>query len=69
MSYSNPLHHAPDSVRPLTPATAGLLRQRQTLARQNDELRAALRWALEQIEDDLDLDHRAALRAAWRLVE
>ena len=25
----------------------------------------ALRWALEQIEDDLDPDHQAALAAAW----
>jgi hypothetical protein len=25
----------------------------------------ALRWALEQIEDDLDPDHQAALAEAW----
>lgn len=29
----------------------------------------ALRWALEQIEDDLDPDHQAALAAAWDTVE
>ena len=28
------------------------------------ELLAALRWALDQIEDDLDFDHQAALEAA-----
>lgn len=29
-----------------------------------DAMREALRWALDQIEDDLDLDHQAALSAA-----
>lgn len=46
MSYSNPMHHADDAraparpvdLLPLTPATAGLLRQRETLMRQVDEL-------------------------------
>jgi hypothetical protein len=33
------------------------------------ELRAALAWALEQIEDDLDPDHQAALAGAWELLE
>ena len=28
------------------------------------ELADALEWALEQVEDDLDLDHRAAVEAA-----
>lgn len=28
------------------------------------ELLDALRWALDQIDDDLDLDHRAAMNAA-----
>lgn len=28
------------------------------------ELLVALRWALDQIEDDLDFDHQAALEAA-----
>lgn len=28
------------------------------------ELADALEWALNQVEDDLDLDHRAALEAA-----
>lgn len=29
------------------------------------ELADALRWALQQIEDDLDPDHQAAMAAAW----
>ena len=29
-----------------------------------DAMREALTWALDQIEDDLDLDHQAALSAA-----
>ena len=33
------------------------------------ELLDALRWALDQIEDDLDPDHQAALSAAQDLVE
>lgn len=32
------------------------------------ELSAALRWALDQIEDDLDLDHQAALAHARALI-
>ena len=28
------------------------------------ELLAALQWAIDQVEDDLDLDHQAALKAA-----
>jgi len=34
-----------------------------------ERLEAALRWALEQIEDDLDLDHQAALADAWSILE
>ncbi len=34
-----------------------------------EHLEAALRWALEQVEDDLDLDHQAALADAWSLLE
>lgn len=30
------------------------------------ELADALEWALNQVEDDLDLDHRAALEAAHK---
>lgn len=33
------------------------------------ELRAALAWALDQIEDDLDPDHQAALAHARSLLE
>lgn len=34
-----------------------------------ERLETALRWALEQVEDDLDLDHQAALEDAWALLE
>jgi hypothetical protein len=34
-----------------------------------EHLETALRWALEQVEDDLDLDHQAALADAWELLE
>ena len=34
-----------------------------------ERLETALRWALEQIEDDLCPDHQAALADAWSLVE
>jgi hypothetical protein len=34
-----------------------------------ERLETALRWALEQVEDDLDLDHQAALADAWELLE
>jgi hypothetical protein len=34
-----------------------------------ERLETALRWALEQIEDDLDPDHQAALVDAWDLLE
>jgi hypothetical protein len=32
--------------------------------RQRNQVVDALRWALDQIDDDLDLDHRAALESA-----
>ena len=34
-----------------------------------ERLEAALRWALEQVEDDLCPDHQAALADAWSLLE
>ena len=34
-----------------------------------ERLEAALRWALEQIDDDLDPDHQDALVDAWDLLE
>lgn len=34
-----------------------------------ERLETALRWALEQIEDDLCPDHQAALADAWELLE
>lgn len=33
------------------------------------ELRGALAWALDQIEDSLDLDHQAALAGARKLLK
>ena len=33
------------------------------------ELLAALAWALDQIEDDIDPDHQAALNAARAMVD
>lgn len=33
------------------------------------DLKAALAWALDQIEDDLDPDHQAALAGARKLLE
>ncbi len=34
-----------------------------------ERLETALRWALEQIDDDLCPDHQAALADAWSLLE
>jgi hypothetical protein len=34
-----------------------------------EHLEAALRWALEQVEDDLCPDHQAAMADAWSLLE
>lgn len=34
-----------------------------------ERLETALRWALEQVEDDLCPDHQAALADAWSLLE
>jgi hypothetical protein len=34
-----------------------------------ERLETALRWALEQIEDDLCPDHQAAMADAWSLLE
>ena len=45
-------------------------RRKRALTRAHVEsLEDALRWALEQIEDDLCLDHQAALADAWSLLE
>jgi hypothetical protein len=63
-----------DPDRPLSPEE---LADERWEARRNrvrtrahiEHLEAALRWALEQIEDDLDLDHQAALEDAWSLLE
>jgi len=44
-------------------------RERELTRPHVDELKAALRWALDQVEDDLDLDHKAALAGAWALLE
>jgi hypothetical protein len=40
-----------------------------TDTQRTDEWHAALRWALEQIDDDLDPDHQDALVDAWDLLE
>ncbi len=34
-----------------------------------ERLEDALRWALEQVEDDLCPDHQAAMADAWSLLE
>ena len=34
-----------------------------------DELRTALKWALDQIEDDLDLDHQEVIERARQLLK
>ncbi len=63
-----------DPDKPLTPSEladeAWERRRKRVLTRAHIEsLETALRWALEQIEDDLDLDHQAALADAWELLE
>ncbi len=63
-----------DPDRPLTreelanerwEARRGRVRTRAHIER----LETALRWALEQVEDDLCPDHQAALADAWSLLE
>ena len=44
-------------------------RERELTRPHVEELKAALRWALDQIDDDPDLDHQAALAGAWALME
>jgi hypothetical protein len=39
------------------------------LINERDTLRAALMWALDQIDDDPDPDHQAALAAAHKALE
>jgi hypothetical protein len=34
-----------------------------------ERLETALRWALDQLDDDLDPDHQAALADAWALLD
>lgn len=46
-----------------------IMRERNAYRDRCAELRDALRWALNQIEDDLDPDHQAALAAALELAE
>lgn len=45
-----------------------IMRQRNVYRDTLAEMRDALVWALDQIEDDLDPDHQAALAAARELV-
>lgn len=42
----------------------GIIERRDCFQRQRNQVVDALRWALDQIDDDLDLDHRAALESA-----
>ena len=63
-----------DPDRPLTPEELADERWERRRARVRtrahiERLETALRWALEQIEDDLDHDHQAALADAWSLLE
>jgi hypothetical protein len=63
-----------DPDRPLTPEELAderweRRRNRVRTRAHIERLETALRWALEQIEDDLDLDHQAALEDAWSLLE
>jgi hypothetical protein len=63
-----------DPDRPRTPSELAEERWERRRARvltraHIEHLETALRWALEQIEDDLDPDHQAALADAWSLLE
>jgi hypothetical protein len=63
-----------DPDRPLSPEELADERWERRCARVRtrahiERLETALRWALEQVEDDLDLDHQAALADAWSLLE
>jgi hypothetical protein len=63
-----------DPDRPLTPSELEEIRRERRRARVRtrahiERLETALRWALEQIEDDLCPDHQAALADAWELLE
>ncbi len=63
-----------DPDRPLTPSELADERWERrspyVLTRAHIErLETALRWALEQIDDDLDPDHQLALADAWELLE
>lgn len=52
----------------VTPCYATNLDDARLIAKAPD-LKAALAWALDQIEDDLDPDHQAALAHARSLLE
>ncbi len=63
-----------DPDRPLTPSELADERWERRRARvltraHVERLEAALRWALDQIEDSLDPDHQDALVDAWDLLE
>jgi hypothetical protein len=63
-----------DPDRPLTPEELADERWEARRARVRtrahiERLETALRWALEQIEDDLCPDHQAAMADAWSLLE
>ena len=63
-----------DPDRPLSPEELADERWEARRARVRtrahiEHLETALRWALEQVEDDLCPDHQAALADAWSLLE
>jgi len=63
-----------DPDRPMTPSELADERWERRRARvltraHVERLETALRWALDQLDDDLDPDHQAALADAWSLVE
>jgi hypothetical protein len=48
----------------LADETGAVIERLECFKRQRNQVVDALRWALDQIDDDLDLDHRAALESA-----
>ena len=52
-----------------TPADNARRREAEAAREAAPELLAAFRWAIDQIDDDLDPDHQAALSAARELLD
>jgi hypothetical protein len=55
-------HYMCDSL--LADKSGAVIERSMCFQRQRNQVVDALRWALDQIDDDLDLDHRAALESA-----